>query len=930
MENWRLFVDTGGTFTDCLAVAPDGRRLRCKVLSSGALRGRVVEQVSKGRFQVEQSWGAPAGLVDGWLLVSASGEARVQSFDPATSVLSVNLDLPQGSSFEVRSPDSAPILAAKLITATLADLPKIGMRLGTTMGTNALLEGKGADVAFFVTEGFRDLLRIGDQTRPDLFALNVQRPEPLHAEVVCVQGRLAADGTEIEPLNIDRAAVAKCLEQGMKVAAISLLHSYRNPSHEQELKRHLHEAGFDYVVCSAELAPLIKWVPRAETAVVDAYLGPLMSQYLQSVAGAIAEGQLHVMTSAGGLVSSGGYTPKDGLLSGPAGGVVGAAAVGTRAGIQRLITFDMGGTSTDVSRFDGDFDYQDSHTVGQARLMAPALKIETVAAGGGSVCGFDGELLSVGPESAGAEPGPACYGSGGPLTITDVNLLLGRLDIESFGLPVFPEASKERLEQVQQEYENAREEKVDTDELLQSFLAIANDRMANAIRTISVREGYDPTEYALVAFGGAGGQHACAVADNLGMDSILFPADAGLLSAFGMEQARVERIVEKQVLSAAEKFMKSADGTMSAMEQRARSQLAQEGYAEGQTEVRRRTAMVRYTGQEASVSIDFEQPSEIVPKFLERYRQVFGYVPEGRQIEVVSLRLIASTLEEQQSHESFDGGEVLEGPQVVSDAYSTLVIEPGWTAKAGSQGSLMLERTSEASKRPTSPAAERELFTNRFRSIVEEMGAQLQRTAISTNIKERLDYSCAMLDCDGRLIVNAPHMPVHLGALGVSVREVTARLDLGPGDVAITNHPACGGSHLPDITLIAPVFGDGEKLLGYVANRAHHAEIGGVAPGSMSPDANSLLEEGVVIPPTYLFRAGEEQYGTIERMLTEAAYPTRRIDENMADLQAQTAANRRGEQALRQLAEEHGETKVIEQMGLIREQAARAVRTLLT
>jgi len=886
---WRLFIDTGGTFTDGLAVSPNGHRKKIKVLSG----------------------------------------------------------------------DQAPELAARQLTNTLEGqpLPPLQMRLGTTRGTNALLEEKGAEVVFFVTEGFGDLLRIGDQRRPELFALNVVKPPPLHAAVVEVPGRLDAEGKEISPLRLDavRTAAEQHLENGKTVAAVALLHSHRNADHETELKNLLAAVGFDYVACSAELAPFIKIVPRAETTVVDAYLGPLMSDYLERISGVLSGDGLRVMTSAGGLVSRENYRAKDSLLSGPAGGVVGASTTAARAGHSQIIAFDMGGTSTDVSRFAGDFDYCQTHTVGRARLMAPALKIETVAAGGGSICSFDGELLRVGPESAGAQPGPACYGAGGPLTITDVNLLLGRLDLESFNLPVFPEAAEASLGKILPACGVGRED------LLQSFLAIANDRMTNSIRKISVREGYDPAEYALVAFGGAGGQHACAVAERLGMRRILFPADAGLLSAVGLERSRLERIVEKQMLIGGSRFLALGLEVLGELEASAVTELEREGVASGNIEIRRRTVMARFAGQESVVTVDFENVAEVESLFHQRYRETFGYMPGDREMEVVSLRVIASTREMDLGEETFEAGvepraartgraffagewrvtpvfepanlavgAVIAGPTIVADSFGTLVIEPGWRGVVGSEGSLLLKLTAHREPRTANgQVAERELFTSRFSALVEEMSAQLERTAISTNIKERLDFSCALLDAAGRLVCNAPNIPAHLGSLGLCVREVAARLRMGPGDVVATNHPAFGGSHLPDVTLIAPAFDAAGGLLGYVANRAHHAEIGGLTPGSMSPNVKSLEEEGVVIRPMHLFKNERPNWAEMEALLRDAKFPTRRLDENLADLQAQVAALRLGELALRQMAAEHDPEKVHAQMDRIHEQAARAIRRKL-
>nr|MDQ3309926.1 hydantoinase/oxoprolinase family protein [Gemmatimonadota bacterium] len=454
---WQVWVDTGGTFTDCLAQDPAGRLHRTKVLSSSALRGTVQEPLSPTELRVQEAWGVPPDFVRGFqfrVLGAESSGIAVAAHDPEASIISLADPLPQpppeGAAFELVSRDEAPILAARLVTGTPADasLPPLAMRLATTRATNALLEHKGAPVALFITRGFRDLLRIGTQQRPDLFALRVRKPEPLYASVVEVPERLAADGGVLQRLDTAQLApvAARLLREGVRGAAVALMHSFRDPRHEQELKAFLLDAGFDYVSCSAELAPFIRLLPRAETAVVDSYLAPAIQEYLQGVQGALPEGQLHVMTSAGGLVRPEGFRAKDALLSGPAGGVVGAALAGRRAGHDHVIAFDMGGTSTDVARFDGDFEYLWEHEVAGAHLVAPALAIETVAAGGGSVCGMGANGLFVGPESAGAHPGPACYGAGGPLTLTDVNLLLGRLDPSGWGIPIAPERSAAALD----------------------------------------------------------------------------------------------------------------------------------------------------------------------------------------------------------------------------------------------------------------------------------------------------------------------------------------------------------------------------------------------------------------------------------------------------------------------------------------------------
>jgi 5-oxoprolinase (ATP-hydrolysing) len=580
-------------------------------------------------------------------------------------------------------------------------------------------------------------------------------------------------------------------------------------------------------------------------------------------------------------------------------------------------------------------------------VIAPVLAIETVAAGGGSICGFNDDELFVGPESAGANPGPACYGAGGPLTITDVNLVLGRLDPKQFGIPVNIDAAQSALDQVRQSIPEPPSEQ----DLLSGFLDIANERMADAVRKISIREGYDPSDYSLVAFGGAGGQHACAIAEKLGVSTVLCPSDAGLLSARGLREAVMERFAERQILQPLDTLAQALGDTFAELETSALGSLKAEGFSDKQIIVRRRLVSLRHEGQESTEEIAFDTTIDLPTAFRERYENLFGYWPDNKSIEVVSARVVASTHPPSVATESFCNstgqpinepmisrvslniGQRIEGPSIVQDRFCTLGIDPGWVGTLGSEGTLKLTRPSgayEASNVAHSPLIELELFTNRFASIVEEMGQLLQRTAVSTNVKERLDYSCALLDPDGQLVVNAPHIPVHLGALGLCVRSIALGQELGSGDMIVTNHPGHGGSHLPDITVISPVFDAAEQLLGYVANRAHHAELGGISPGSMPPLAKSLAEEGVVILPTFLYRGSKARFGGIEKLLTAKPYPSRSPDDNLADLKAQGAANLLGTQALQRLAATHGSEKVTDYMGQIRQRAADAIARRIT
>ncbi len=738
---WRIWADTGGTFTDCLAVAPDGRLGRVKVLSSSSLRGRA--GAGSGRaLSLEATLPALPDefFADFALRFPASPETgtwHVAGSSAGGRSLTLDRPLPEetaGRLVELTSPEEAPVLAARLATGTplAAPLPPLELRLATTRGTNALLERKGARTALFITRGFGDLLAIGDQQRPDLFALAIEKPAPLYERVVEVGERLAADGAVLEPL--DLAAVEETaralLAEGFEAAAVAFLHSYRNPAHEEELGDALRAWGFPYVALSARLAPLVKIVPRAETAVVDATLGPILARYLNGVEAALSgDSSLAVMTSAGGLVERPVFQAKDALLSGPAGGVVGAARAGRRSGFARLIAFDMGGTSTDVSRFDGDFEYQFEHRVGDARLVAPALAIESVAAGGGSICSYGPLGLAVGPESAGASPGPACYGAGGPLTLSDVNLLLGRLDPEGFEIPLSQEAAEAAFAALLAALPGGTGE-ASREAFLGGLLDLANEKMAEAIRGISLRRGYDPSAYALVAFGGAGAQHACAVADLLGIRSILVPADAGLLSALGLGAAVLERFRERQVLQPLAEVADRWPGWLAELEDEAAAAVAALGVEPAEVRVRRRLLSLRFLGQETALTVDLAAGGgDPEAAFLAAYGEIYGYVPEGRPLELESLRAVASSRPAQRDEEeilaefpplaaepaghrrAWLGGLLSEvpffrrdalppgarfaGPALVFESHTAAVIESGWNGRVDGAGGLVIEKNQE-------------------------------------------------------------------------------------------------------------------------------------------------------------------------------------------------------------------------------------------
>lgn len=993
MASWQISADTGGTFTDCFGVSPGAETAEgklVKVLSSGRLRVSVVEQIDTQtlRLDIPDGWETPDGFFVGFNAVIGAAEIPVESWNRKGSELRLQAPCPAPqtpTAIDLFTGEEAPVIGARLLTGTgpQETFPPLDFRLGTTRGTNALLERKGAPTAFFVTRGFADLLVIRDQRRPDLFALSHHRSTPLYERVIEIDERLDAEGEVLTPIDSAFEVAAKAaLDAGIRVAAVALLHSYRNPEHELAVRDALLRLGFDHVSLSSELAPLIRILPRAETAVVDATLTPVMRSFLDGITRALGgQRDFLTMTSAGGLEPVTSYRPKDSLLSGPAGGVVGAATAAKALGFDQIITFDMGGTSTDVARYDGNFHYRFEQKVGDARLLSPALKIETVASGGGSICQWTESGLRVGPESAGADPGPACYGRGGPLTITDVNLLLGRIDPDNFGIPISEEniaAARQALENLAREM-GASAETASIDDsspntshqsLLTGLASIATEQMADAIRTISIREGADPTEYALVAFGGAGPLHACDIAEKLGITTVLVPREAGLLSAFGIQHAEVERFAQRQILQPLDQDLEAVRTALEELATEARQQLRAELGSDAPLEIRRQLAELRLVGQDSTLTCEIEDLSELANDFRAQYQSIFGYPSDPcRTLELVTLRVVVATTGAQPSLVARDAlpiesspspnpvesptqpssfldratlptGSTISGPRVIQDPFSTLFLKAGWTATIAGNQSLIVQRTLETlteadrseTKEPDS-AIERELFRHRFENLVEEMGAMLQRSAISTNVKERADFSCALLDANGELVVNAPHIPVHLGALGLCVREVAKTLAMRPGDTIITNHPGFGGSHLPDVTLITPVFTKNSgtaKLIGYVANRAHHAEIGGISPGSMPPDARSLAEEGVVISPTKLVAEGKAKFDEIEQLLTlDSPFPTRHLADNLADLHAQLASNRRGVSLLETLADEHGDETVRNRLEGLATQARDSLRSHL-
>lgn len=917
---WRIRVDTGGTFTDAWAVGPDGGERRAKILSDGSLRCRLVAREGEG-WRTDSELVAPDGSLVGW----ASGEARVIGSRDGAGWLSFGGDvagLAAGAVIGLACGDEAPVAVARLLTGTAAGqpLPPCDFRVATTRGTNALLERKGSVLAFFTTAGFGDLLVVRDQRRERLFSLDQPVPRALPAFTAAIAGRHDAAGREIVPLDEAglRRAAAEALHAGCTVAAVAFLHAWRSPAHELRAGEILRSAGFAQVILSSAVAPLIRLLPRAETAVAEAFLSPVMEHFVRRVTEPLGGCEPWLMTSAGGLVPASRFRPKESLLSGPAGGLVGAAELARAAGFPKVLTFDMGGTSTDVARIDGPFAWRQEQQIGPARVFAAALKIETVAAGGGSICRWRNGRLEVGPESAGADPGPACYGRGGPLTLTDVNLLLGLMDPAKAGIPLDRAASEARLQSLLTELHDAGE-RTSARELLAGLREIAVETMAEAIRGVSVREGCDPRDFALLAFGGAGPQHACAVAEKLGIARVLIPADAGLLSAWGLERARHQEQRVKQVLRPL------ADG---AGREDAWRALARAAAASIEGAGFRWFADLRLAGQDSVLPVETADPGAsteaLAEAFAGEYRKLYGYLPpKTLPLELVALRVVAEERALPSAAETFPA-DAEPGPILLQDRFSTCVIPAAWRIRRGSLGTLLLERAegSEGSDGSLPGSVRSALFRSRFEGIVDAMGESLRRTALSTNVKERLDFSCALLDASGRLVASAPHVPVHLGALGVCVREVLRVLDPGPGDVVVTNHPGFGGSHLPDVTLIAPVFDGAGERIGFLANRAHHAEIGGKAPGSMPADARFLVEEGVVIAPRLLVRGGEPCFGGIEALLRGAPWPSRRVSDNLADLEAQLASIHHGTRALERLAAGQGGKTVRDELRGILDRSA--------
>ena len=920
---WQFWIDRGGTFTDVVARAPDGALRTAKLLSENP--GRYGDAAVEGIRRI-------LGLAPGEPIPAAAIEA---------------------------------------------------VKMGTTVATNALLERRGDRVVLAITRGFADALRIGYQNRPKLFARHIVLPEMLYERVIEIDERLDAHGRVLAPLDeaAARAALEDAFAAGIRAIAIVLLHGYRHPDHERRLAALAGAIGFTQISASHAVSPLMKLVPRGDTTVVDAYLSPILRRYVDRVREALGGVRLMFMRSSGGLTDAALFHGKDSILSGPAGGVVGMAGTGRAAGFTRVIGFDMGGTSTDVAHFDGSFERAFETQVAGVRMRAPMLRIHTVAAGGGSILHFDGTRFRVGPESAGADPGPACYRRVGPLTVTDANVLLGRIQPAHFPSvfgaggdePLDAGVVREKFAALAAEISAATGEARSPEAVAEGFLRIAVSNMANAIKTISVQRGHDVTRYLLNCFGGAGGQHACRIADTLGMTRVLIHPLAGVLSAYGMGLAEIRALRQRAVeVPLGEDAMADLAAVCSGLAGEATAELVGQGIDAAAVRIAG-SALLRYQGTDTPLPIDFAGAAAMTAAFEDLHRQRFGFVMAGRPliVEAIAAEAIggSAAADEGAAPEPrvemaprqavpaehvplcVDGGwqpapvwdravlaagDAVDGPAIIAEANATTVVEAGWRATVGARGELLLDRPIP---RPQAAAIGTavdpvmlEVFNNLFMSIAEQMGAALANTAQSVNIKERLDFSCAVFDAGGGLVANAPHLPVHLGSMGESIETVIRQRAgiMRPGDVYVLNAPYNGGTHLPDITVITPVFdAPGGEILFFVASRGHHADIGGITPGSMPPDSRSIDEEGVLIDDQVLVAAGRFCEEEMRALLASGRWPARDPDQNIADLRAQVAANETGARELRKLVADVGLDVVHAYMRHVQDNAEEQVRRVI-
>jgi len=923
VEKWQFWIDRGGTFTDIVALRPDGRILAHKLLSE-----------NPGRYRD----------------AAIAGIRELLAVPPGATI--------PGESIEV-------------------------VKMGTTVATNALLERKGERTVLFITRGFRDALRIAYQNRPRIFDRHIVLPELLYSKVVEVEERIGARGEVLIPLEADRTRrdLESAYGEGYRSAAIVLMHGYRYRQHEQKIAKLAHAIGYSQVSVSHEVSPLMKLVSRGDTTVVDAYLSPILRRYVDGVAAELRGVRLMFMQSNGGLTDARRFAGKDSILSGPAGGVVGAVRASLAAGFDKIIGFDMGGTSTDVSHFAGaqlsDLERAFETQVAGVRMRAPMMSIHTVAAGGGSILHFDGSRYRVGPDSAGANPGPASYRGGGPLTVTDCNLMLGKIQPKFFP-PVFGPGGDEPLDDavvrakfaaLAGEIRRATGDTRAPEQVAEGFVEIAVGNMAEAIKKISVQRGHDVTEYTLCCFGGAAGQHACLVADALGMTRVFIHPLAGVLSAYGMGLADTTAMREEavEVKLEADKLGVLA-GALENLSRSAQEELMTQGVPQARLSVVRRVHL-RYDGTDSALIVNFGSVAEMTRSFEAAYRKRYSFLMPGRALiaESVSVEAFGAAAvpaepagsDAQRAgtgpaewvslhtggrahrapvfvRERLAVGDRIPGPAIIAEKNATTVVEPGWQAEVMRSNHIVLERVeARPQRRAIGTGVDPvmlEVFNNLYMSIAEQMGLRLANTAYSVNIKERLDFSCAVFDQQGHLIANAPHMPVHLGSMGESVRAVIGanRGRMKAGNVYVLNAPYNGGTHLPDVTVITPVFDDGgREILFYVGSRGHHADIGGITPGSMPPGSRVVEEEGVLIDNFLLVEEGRLRDAETVALLSSGRYPARNVQQNMADLRAMIAANEKGSQELRRMVAHFGLDVVYAYMRHVQDNAEEAVRRVI-
>jgi len=913
-SRWQFWIDRGGTFTDIVGRRPDGSLVTHKLLS----------------------------------------ENPEQYRDAAVAGIRHLLGLK----------------AAEPVTPEQVECVK----MGTTVATNALLERKGEPTLLVTTRGFRDALRIAYQNRPRLFDRQIVLPELLYERVIEAHERMGAHGDVVEPLDEAhlRERLWAAFDAGLRSVAIVFMHGYRYTAHEQAAARMAREAGFTQVSTSHETSPMMKFVSRGDTTVVDAYLSPILRRYVNQVASEMPGVKLFFMQSSGGLTDAHTFQGKDAILSGPAGGIVGMARTAALADCDRVIGFDMGGTSTDVSHFAGEFEREFETQVAGVRMRAPMMSIHTVAAGGGSMLAFDGARFRVGPESAGANPGPASYRRGGPLAVTDANVMLGKIQPAWFPKVFGPQANEPlSVQPVRDKFEAlAQQTGRRAEDVAEGFIRIAVQQMANAIKKISVARGYDVTRYTLQCFGGAGGQHACLVADALGMTRVLVHPLAGVLSAYGMGLADQNLIREQAVeLPLEDGALPQMAAQLDTLASQARQALQAQQLSRAPVQVRRRVH-VRYEGTDSALVVPFADLATVQSGFEAAYRQRFAFLMQGKRliVEAVSVEaVVAGDAPAEPRHalqplrevprretvrvysggawheaalvvrEDLRAGDTVQGPAIIAEQNATTVVEPEWAAHITELDHILLERRVPRAQTfavgTTVDPVLLEVFNNLFMNIAEQMGLQLQNTAYSVNIKERLDFSCALFNAEGHLIANAPHMPVHLGSMGESIqtviRENAGRMQ--PGDVYVLNDPYHGGTHLPDVTVITPVFLDGAaEPVFYVGSRGHHADVGGLTPGSMPPFSTRIEEEGVQIQNFKLVEAGRLREAEMIALLQSGEYPSRNPAQNLADLKAQIAANEKGVQELRRMVDQFGLPVVQAYMRHVQDNAEESVRRVIT